>query len=59
MISIRCKRCGKEVDFLEKENNREFREVLVARKCVECYGSDGDYDPGPLEQLLDRILGEE
>ena len=29
MISVRCKRCGKEVDFLEKENNREFKEVLV------------------------------
>ena len=59
MISVRCKRCGKEVDFLEKENNREFKEVLVERQCVECYGSDGDYDDPPEQKLSNKILDEE
>jgi len=55
MISVRCKRCGKEVDFLEKENNREFKEVLVEGKCVECYGGDSS----PEQELSNKILGEE
>ena len=55
MISVRCKRCGKEVELKEKENTREYKEVLIAEKCLDCYGED--YDPE--QQLLDKIFGEE
>ena len=55
MISVRCKRCGKEVELKEKENIKEYKEVLIAEKCLDCYGED--YDPE--QELLGKIFGEE
>ena len=55
MISVRCKRCGKEVELKEKENIKEYKEVLIAEKCLDCYGED--YDPE--QDIFYRIIDEE
>ena len=50
MISMRCKRCGEEVELKDKENIREYKEILTEDQCVDCSAE---------QSMLDKIFDEE
>ena len=57
MISVRCKKCGKEIELKDKDNRSEYKDILAEEMCVDCYGT---IDHNTAEQkLLDKIFNEE
>ena len=56
MISMRCKRCGEEVELKDKGNSREYKEILTEDQCVDCYGS---ITSSTEQEMLDKIFNEE